>query len=519
MKRDDHPSLHLHCILHCLNITLLYYSQGLIQGTLHVTGTLLLSRDKNFPLSLLALLSMTSYSFSLKFLWSPVVDAMFFSTSTPRRNNNNYSIFLRKFLHRRLQWVLATFLVIIYSLQWIGEEFGNLLHDMGDTTTTTQEGGRYMERYSHFHKLLYGLFLASFASATQDVAVDAWAVEALPDAQQHFGGVLQLFGLACGLLSTSLYQGAFLSTSPSTPTDARWFFGKFCSQICLLSAALSLVTSVVNRDYPRRMDTLCVIGLPNAQVPTSERNSAPKSSLLQSYRDTVSAIVSKEYRQIFLCLSCSGFTMASYSAMAVEMQRRSWLSSADISSLSVFSTSLQVLAVTSGIVTSIVSRYEVDRILVWTSWMEFPLMVWCAAVLQWMPQGVVDAYPRVVYWTYALVAVFFLTLRSVFTFSAWQRCYSRAALRTPHIVGSALTVLNSAGNFGYAAPASGCLFVISLLTGDDSDEEDHRRAAWRSQATLLVALGTMAVSLILRYVYFLPGLKVVAAQGKKNMDM
>ncbi len=134
----------------------------------------------------IGLMSLANIPYSLKFLWAPLVD----NTPLP---------ILHRLLGRRRSWMLASQAGIVAALAGLSQ----------------CDPARDLETMIWFAALL------AFSSATQDIAIDAWRIEAARREEQPLmAGVTQL-GYRLGLLTAG--AGAlYLATRPSWGGAYLW---------------------------------------------------------------------------------------------------------------------------------------------------------------------------------------------------------------------------------------------------------------------------------------------------------
>ena len=106
-------------------------------------------REAGVPLSTIGLFSWLGLAYSLKFLWAPFVDAI----DVP---------FLAKRFGRRRAWMMTTQVFVAVAL--VGSGMSDPKTGLAWTAVFT--------------------FLVAFGSATQDVVIDAWRIDAAPDERQ-----------------------------------------------------------------------------------------------------------------------------------------------------------------------------------------------------------------------------------------------------------------------------------------------------------------------------------------------
>lgn len=131
------------------NITLLvilYLLQGVPLGLCFGSIPFLLKSKLSF--SDLALFSLSSYPYSLKLLWSPFVDSYYL-----------------KSIGRRKSWIIPTQLLIGITLIFLGFNIDEYLN-LADIPIT---------------QLTFAFTFLIFLCATQDIAVDGWALTLLND--------------------------------------------------------------------------------------------------------------------------------------------------------------------------------------------------------------------------------------------------------------------------------------------------------------------------------------------------
>ncbi|HUR39545.1 MAG TPA: MFS transporter [Verrucomicrobiae bacterium] len=123
-------------------------------------------RSAGIALSSIGLLSYVLTAYSVKVLWAPIVDRV----PLP---------FLTRALGRRRAWMLLAQVVII----------GGLFAMSGQDVAVD------------LSSIVWLALLVAFASATQDIAVDAWRIEAAPGGQQGPMASAYQFGYRIGLLA------------------------------------------------------------------------------------------------------------------------------------------------------------------------------------------------------------------------------------------------------------------------------------------------------------------------------
>lgn len=170
---------------HVRIMLLLGFSSGLpfllSVGTLGVWLT-----TAEIDIKTVGMMSLVNFAYSFKFLWAPLVD----NVPLP---------FLSRALGRRRAWTLLSQAGIIAAL--IGLSQGDPVNALGTMAA-------------------FAVLLA-FASATQDIAIDAWRIEVAPVEQQALMAGVTTLGYRLGLLVGG--AGAlFLATRPSWGGAYLW---------------------------------------------------------------------------------------------------------------------------------------------------------------------------------------------------------------------------------------------------------------------------------------------------------
>ncbi|KXS19867.1 hypothetical protein M427DRAFT_131820 [Gonapodya prolifera JEL478] len=144
-------------------LSFLYLLQGIPLGV--TLGSLPFLLKSRLSFSQMAIFSLAGYPYSLKLLWSPLVDSLFWRS-----------------IGRRKSWVLpvqiVTAAVMWWISSWVDSEVDGLHPDINLLTISFT-------------------FLVML-SATQDVAVDGWAIEALAKENIEYASTAQTLGLNSG---------------------------------------------------------------------------------------------------------------------------------------------------------------------------------------------------------------------------------------------------------------------------------------------------------------------------------
>ncbi|SGZ55733.1 CIC11C00000002030 [Sungouiella intermedia] len=150
-------------LLNFIVLIVLYTLQGVPVGLAFGSVPFILKGKVSY--SQVGIFTLASYPYSLKLLWSPIVDA----------------IYSRK-LGRRKSWILPVQLVSGFTLLYLGMVINDLMEDPA----------------KYLSKITFCFFLLVFLCATQDIAVDGWALTCLSPESLPFASTAQTIGMNCG---------------------------------------------------------------------------------------------------------------------------------------------------------------------------------------------------------------------------------------------------------------------------------------------------------------------------------
>ncbi len=123
--------------------------------------------DRGVDVGTIGLISLASLPYTIKFLWAPVVDALQIPWLSAR-------------LGRRRAWLVATQLALMATIVWLGTR---------DPVTAPLAVG-------------VGALMVAFASATQDIVIDAFRVESLSVDEQAAGMAGYVAAYRIGMLAS-----------------------------------------------------------------------------------------------------------------------------------------------------------------------------------------------------------------------------------------------------------------------------------------------------------------------------
>ncbi|KTW31294.1 uncharacterized protein T551_01366 [Pneumocystis jirovecii RU7] len=155
----------------------LYLLQGIPLGL--VMGSLPYLLQPHISFTSLGFFSLTSYPYSLKLLWSPIVDAVY---------NEKWG--------RRKSWIVPVQTSIGLCLLWISY---NIQKWLEEATTL-------------FKEMTVAFFILVFLCATQDIVVDGWALTLLSEKNLAYASTAQSIGLNTGYFMSFTVFLAFNSS-------------------------------------------------------------------------------------------------------------------------------------------------------------------------------------------------------------------------------------------------------------------------------------------------------------------
>ncbi|KAG9228260.1 acetyl-coenzyme A transporter 1-domain-containing protein [Amylocarpus encephaloides] len=176
-------------------LVLLYFLQGVPMG-LAAGSVPFLLKGAHVSYSALGVFSLASYPYSLKLLWSPIVDAIW----TPK-------------LGRRKSWIMPIQMLSGLGMIWLGTQVKEMM-----VAAATDDG-------SGIWGFTWWWFFLVFMCATQDIAVDGWALTLLTPGNISYASTAQTVGLTAGQFMSYTVFLAFNSPDfankyfRSTPLD------------------------------------------------------------------------------------------------------------------------------------------------------------------------------------------------------------------------------------------------------------------------------------------------------------
>lgn len=159
LPRQDYPRFFL--------LVLLYFIQGIPIGLAFGSVPFLL-KSNNLSYSQVGLFSLATYPYSLKLIWSPIVDSCYSATIGKRRS-----------------WIIPIQCISGFSLIYLGLRIDTWISD----------NNLILQNLS---LLSFSFFFLILLCATQDIAVDGWALTILSKDALSYASTAQTIGLNTG---------------------------------------------------------------------------------------------------------------------------------------------------------------------------------------------------------------------------------------------------------------------------------------------------------------------------------
>lgn len=197
LAKHDLPQFYL--------LVALYFVQGIPVGLAFGTIPFLLkSMAKETSFTTLGIFSIATYPYSLKILWSPIVDSIY-----------------DKKVGRRRSWIIPIQLIsgiLLFILGWCVSH-GLIFKGVDDAFHGRNEGVHDLNIFS----LAWYFGLLVFLCATQDIAVDGWALTILSKQSLSYASTAQTVGMNMGYflsftiflsLNSSDFANKYFRSSP-----------------------------------------------------------------------------------------------------------------------------------------------------------------------------------------------------------------------------------------------------------------------------------------------------------------
>lgn len=163
--------------------------------------------------------SWAALGYSFKFVWAPLIDKL----PLP---------FLTRHLGQRRGWMLVAQIAVMAAIAWMG------------FTDPAASGGLVI--------MAIAAVALGFSSATQDIVIDAYRIEAAEESMQAMLSAAYVAGYRCGMLvggAAALYLAAGFGTTSEEYAHAAWKYTYLCMAATML---VGVATTLVVAEPVRR---------------------------------------------------------------------------------------------------------------------------------------------------------------------------------------------------------------------------------------------------------------------------
>ncbi|KAL8694243.1 MAG: hypothetical protein Q9218_001069 [Villophora microphyllina] len=389
-----------------LLLVLLYFLQGIPMGL--ATGSVPFLLKSHLSYGQIGVFSLASYPYSLKILWSPIVDAVWSSR-----------------LGRRKSWILPIQTCSGFGMIYLGSRIKDMMVSAGATD------GSGVWSFTGWW------FFLVFLCATQDIAVDGWALTLLSLPNLSYASTAQTVGLTAGhFLSYTVFL-AF-----NSPDFANRWFRSTPSEVGVMT--LGGYLTFWGWSY-----LIVTLGLAMLK---REDKTREKSSIMEVYRSMIGILKLKNIQSIIIVhlIAKIGF-QANDGVTNLKLLDKG------------FSQEDLALTVLIDFPFEISLGYYAGR---WST--IYPAMhVWCWAfvgrlIAAIIAQGVVMLFPVQGVTTWYLITVIASHIFSTFTNTVMFVAISafHAKISDPLIGGTYMTLLATVSNLGGTFPR---FFILKLV--------------------------------------------------------
>jgi len=403
--------------LHVVVLFFLYILQGIPLGLKDAIPLLL--QNRNVPSKDQAAYSISSYPFAMKILWAPLVD----------------SVYIARF-GRRKSWLVPVQYLIGIMMLICSQYVTQLLGDSDDPEESLEPD---------VGSLTAMFFILNFLAATQDVAVDGWALTMLKPKNVGYASTCNSVGQTTGwCLGYILY------------TTLEGYGVVNLSQFLIFWGIVFLITTTGIAIFKKEKKTASV-----APESGEDVNTEPELGMVETYK-----ILWKIIRHPLIPVISLFLLTFSFGFSAAESITRLQLISKGVPKEKIALLEIPMIPVKIGF-TLFITRYTVGPrpMNVWLGSFPFrlffclilTLMVYVTPMLQLEEGGFPTFYYVLVIGVFALHRVALYAM-----FVAVMAFFAR--ISDPAVGGTFMTFLNTLTNLGQMWPASFSLWFVDIIT-------------------------------------------------------
>ena len=433
-------------------LLLLYTLQGIPMG---LCGSVpLILREKGTSYDGLTLFSMVSLPFSLKLLWAPIVDTYYF-----------------KSMGRRKSWLIPVQLLCGVVMYYGGSEVNSWI-DNGEIQWLT------------FYFVAIYLMMA-----TQDIAVDGWALTMLSRDSVEYASTCNAIGQNIGFFMAN--QG-FIALS-----DPRWCHrylgleeGKYfvtLSEFMQFWGIVFVVSTIIiwifkneveekkgnnNNDKNSNKEADCVnTGLDSNNDDDKEEKDEEDMTLTETYSTVIKIFQIPSIRTLVLILLTARISFAPTDSSFIFKLQEYGMPKSDIATVS------PILLVISLILPAamgpLVSSAPLDIYLIGL------YCKICTSILQWyifqyasfVYRDDAQHEPGVIFFAPLLISMVLHNVSSMVVYNAQMAFFAR--ISDPAVGGTYMTLLNTVANMGSKWPNATALWLVSRVAIYGSNDSDN----------------------------------------------
>lgn len=427
----------------------LYVLQGIPLG---LGGSIpLILQSKNVSYKDQAFFSFVFWPFSLKLLWAPLVDALYFSR-----------------FGRRKSWLVPTQYLLGLFMLYLSAKVDSLLQSKGGPDVVM---------------LTAVFFMLAFLAATQDIAVDGWALTML--SRENVG-----YASTCN--SVGQTAGYFLGNVLFLALESPDFCNKYLRIVPKDTGIVTLSDFLFFWGVVFLISTTLVAIFKRENVRGSRTTTTPEETqgVMETYKLLLSIIKMPTVFTFCLLLLTAKMGFSAADAVTGLKLMEAGVPKEQLALLAVPMVPLQIF------LPVVISRYTAGprpldifykafpfRLLIG---LEFALLVW------WTPSVKQEGAFPVYYYAVVLLSY---ALHQVALYSMYVACMAfHAKVSDPLIGGTYMTLLNTVTNLGGNWPSTVALWLVDPLTSKECQGAAGQSCGSSEEALLCVKEGGVCVT-------------------------
>lgn len=429
-------------------LLLLYVLQGIPLGLSSAVPLLLQNRKVSY--SDQALFSFVSWPFSLKLLWAPIVDSLY-----------------SKQIGRRKSWLIPTQLGIGLFMLVLSHSVNSLLSN----DANSGEGPNI--------QLLTVIFIMlNFLAATQDIAVDGWALTMLSRRNVGYASTCNTAGQTAGFfignviflaLESTDFCNKYLRTPENHSKEGIVTFEQFLHKCGIAFIIITILVALLKKEQSIQNQS----SASSMKLMRRRSSSVEAEDLERSEMETEELNVKETYRLLYKIMKLPSFKLFAVILMTCKIgfSAPDAVSGLKLVEAGVHKENLALLAVPM-VPLQIVLPWVISRITCGPRPLDLLIYAYPFRLLF----GLI--FPVVVYWTpmvklsddtfpmyYYLILIIIYAVHQVTVYSVFVSLMAfHAAVSDPSIGGTYMTLLNTITNLGGNWPATLSLWLVDKLS-------------------------------------------------------